>query len=163
MPHSIGKLQYLCYLDLSHTMIEELPTSVCTLYNLQTLILSYCYRLNELPSRIENLMNLRYLDIGGTPLEEMPSSTGHLKCLQNLSNFIVGRKNRSGIEGLKGLSNLKGTLQILKLRNVKCGRDAMEANLKDKRYINELVLKWGKGEGDVMQENEEDVIVIDNL
>ena len=101
LPNSIGKLQHLCYLDLYNALLEKLPTSICTLYNLQTLILSRCSNLYELPSRIENLINLRYLDILGTPLRGMPSHIGHLKCLQNLSYFIVGQKNRSGIGELK--------------------------------------------------------------
>ncbi|XP_034680626.1 putative disease resistance RPP13-like protein 1 isoform X2 [Vitis riparia] len=159
LPHSIGKLQHLRYLDLSHTSIEKLPTSICTLYNLQTLILSWCMKLYELPSRIENLINLRYLDILGTPLREMPSHIGHLKCLQNLSNFIVGQKSRSGIGGLKGLSDIKGTLRISKLQNVKCGRDAREANLKDKMYMEGLVLAWDEGPSDIIQDGD----IIDNL
>ncbi|RVW24200.1 putative disease resistance RPP13-like protein 1 [Vitis vinifera] len=48
----------------------------------------------------------------------------------------------SGIGELKGLSDIKGTLRISKLQNVKCGRDAREANLKDKMYMEELVLDW---------------------
>ncbi|RVW24197.1 putative disease resistance RPP13-like protein 1 [Vitis vinifera] len=37
---------------------------------------------------------------------------------------------RSGIGELKELLDIKGTLRISKLQNVKCGRDAREANLK---------------------------------
>ncbi|XP_059596929.1 putative disease resistance RPP13-like protein 1 [Vitis vinifera] len=159
LPHSIGKLQHLRYLDLSNTLIEKLSTSICTLYNLQTLILSRCSKLYELPSRIENLINLRYLDIDDTPLREMPSHIGHLKCLQNLSYFIVGQKSGSGIGELKGLSDIKGTLRISKLQNVKCGRDAREANLKDKMYMEELVLDWDWRAGDIIQDGD----IIDNL
>ncbi|KAJ9687461.1 hypothetical protein PVL29_016092 [Vitis rotundifolia] len=159
LPHLIGKLQHLRYLDLSHTMIKMLPTSICTLYNLQTLILSWCQELNKLPSRMENLINLRYLDICGTALKEIPSHIGNLKCLQRLSDFIVGQNSESGIGELKELSNIRGRLRISKLQNVKCGRDALEANMRDKRHLDELVLAWDNNAGDVIQ-NED---IMDNL
>ena len=150
------------YFDLSCALIKKLPESICSLYNLQTLILVDCHHLNELPSRIENLINMRYLDIRGARLKETPCHIGHLKSLQYLSNFIVGQKSGLRIGELKEISSLKGIFTISNLQNVKCGRDAMETNLKDKGYLDELVLKWDEGAGDhhVLQQNED---VIDNL
>ena len=162
LPDSIGKLQHLRYFDLSCALIKKLPESICSLYNLQTLILVDCRHLNELPSRIENLINMCYLDIRGARLKETPCHIGHLKSLQYLSNFIVGQKSGLRIGELKEISSLRGIFTISNLQNVKCGRDAMEANLKDKGYLDELVLKWDEVAGDhhVIQQNED---VIDNL
>ena len=42
---------------------------------------------------------------------------------------------------------------------MKCGRDAKEANLKDKMYMEELVLDWDWRAGDVIQDGD----IIDNL
>ncbi|RVW24159.1 putative disease resistance RPP13-like protein 1 [Vitis vinifera] len=88
---------------------------------------------------IENLINLRYLDIRYTSMKEMPSDIGKLKNLQSLSKFIVGQ---NGGLRLGALRELSGSLVISKLQNVVCDRDALEANMKDKKYLDELEFEW---------------------
>ncbi|WKA00306.1 hypothetical protein VitviT2T_018674 [Vitis vinifera] len=139
LPHSIEKLKHLRYLDLSRTRIQMLRESVCNLYNLQTMMLLGCHCLVELSSRMEKLINLRYLDIIGSGLKEMPSDTCMLKNLQSLSTFIVGQ---NGGLRLGALRELSGSLVISKLGNVVCDRDALEANMKDKKYLDELKFEW---------------------
>ncbi|KAI9074155.1 hypothetical protein K1719_043870 [Acacia pycnantha] len=116
LPDSIGGLLHLRYLDLSYTPIERLPDALFTLHNLQTLLLSYCRNFIELPEKIKNLINLRHLDISGTALEEMPIQITKLQNLQSLSSFV--------------------------LQNVVDSKDALEANLRRREKIEELVLKW---------------------
>ncbi|KAL6312087.1 hypothetical protein AAG906_015481 [Vitis piasezkii] len=142
LPDSIGNLKHLRYLNVSHSDIKRLPETVCTLYNLQTIILNECRSLHELPSGLKKLINLRHLIVHGSRVKEMPSHIGQLKSLQTLSTFIVGQRSGSRIGELGGLSQIGGKLHISELQNVVSGTDALEANLKGKKYLDELVLEW---------------------
>ncbi|XP_042959238.1 putative disease resistance RPP13-like protein 1 [Carya illinoinensis] len=141
---SISKMKHLRYLDVSDSFIEGLPDSICMLYNLQTLKLSRCSELERLPRDMWKLINLRHLQIDGTrQLKEMPIQMGRLNCLQTLSKFIVNKHDSgsSNIGELGNLINLRGNLLIQELQNIRSAKDALDARLKDKRYLEELVLK----------------------
>ncbi|KAJ9685851.1 hypothetical protein PVL29_017787 [Vitis rotundifolia] len=146
VPDSIHNLKQLRYLDLSTTLIKRLPESICCLCNLQTMMLSKCRNLLELPSKMGKLINLRYLDISETKsLKEMPNDMDQLKSLQKLPNFIVGQKGGFRSGGLRKLSEIRGRLEISKMENVVGVEDALQANMKDKKYLDELSLNWSQG------------------
>nr|CAN60967.1 hypothetical protein VITISV_017509 [Vitis vinifera] len=146
VPDSIHNLKQLRYLDLSTTWIKRLPESICCLCNLQTMMLSNCDSLLELPSKMGKLINLRYLDISGSnSLEEMPNDIGQLKSLQKLSNFTVGKESGFRFGELWKLSEIRGRLEISKMENVVGVEDALQAKMKDKKYLDELSLNWSRG------------------
>ncbi|CDP20919.1 unnamed protein product [Coffea canephora] len=142
LPDSISHLKHLRCLNLSSTNVNTLPEWICTFYNLQTLLLPNCKKLQELPVNLAKLINLSYLDISGTPLKTMPLHMGRLRNLQVLTNFIVGKSSGSMIEELGKFRKLRGGLFISNLENVSCSRDASMANLKGKKHLDKLALKW---------------------
>ncbi|KAG6677074.1 hypothetical protein I3842_14G008200 [Carya illinoinensis] len=145
---SISQTKHLRYLDFSFIDIYRLPNSICMLCNLQTLKLSYCRNLDRLPRDMWKLINLRHLEFDQiNKLKEMPIKMGRLKCFQTLTKFVVSKDdNGSSIGELGKLLHLRGKLLIQKLQNVRSAKDALDANLKDnlkdKSYLEELVLEW---------------------
>ncbi|XXG50771.1 hypothetical protein AAC387_Pa02g4705 [Persea americana] len=151
---SIGKLKHLRYLAVSLHRIRKIPESFCTLVNLQTLKLSCCDILRELPKHMRKMVSLRHIEIssrvfksrldsqwGLCSLHETPVQLGKLKCLQTLPIFAVGTSVGCRITEIKDL-NLQGQLFIKNLENVKDGNDAKEANLKQKQNLHVLVFSW---------------------
>ncbi|XP_016184951.1 putative disease resistance protein At3g14460 [Arachis ipaensis] len=162
VPNSIGELIHLRYLDLSWTDIKTLPESLCSLSNLQTLKLYYCYQLTTLPSGLHNLVGLRHLDIRGTSLEEMPGKMSKLNQLLVLSYFVVGKHEDNGIQELGGLVNLHGSVEIKKLENIVDVNEAKRAKIVAKKHIDELSLKWCSGD-DMVSSTQKERDILDNL
>ena len=143
LSESIGCLKQICYLDVSHTKITHLPESVSTMYNLQTLLLSYCNRLERLPKDFGSLALLRHLDLRGTTLLlQMPKGMSKLKSLQTLTDFVMGKDGGSGIRELAELQHIRGTFALRRLQNVTDPSDAFCASLSSRKLISELALEF---------------------
>ncbi|KAF5471266.1 hypothetical protein F2P56_011711 [Juglans regia] len=162
LPVSIGKIRHLKYLDLSFTPIRKLPDSICKLCNLQTLRLRYCRNLTALPRDMHKLVSLRYLVLYGSAITEMPLHLGRLKCLQTLDIFVVNEEHcGSSIGELGKLEDIGGNLSITKLQNVKSHADALDARLKDKKHLEDLMLGWDAISSNISESDQ--ITVLENL
>ncbi|XP_062192991.1 disease resistance protein RGA2-like [Phragmites australis] len=142
IPSQLINMAHLRYLDLSGSSVETLPNSVCMLYNLQSLWLNGCTRLQYLPEGLAtSLRKLSHIYLLGCyHLKQTPPKLSLLHNLHTLTKFIVGTEDGCGIEELKDLRQLGNRLELHNLRKVKCGS---KANLHEKHNLSELFLYWG--------------------
>ncbi|KAK1670364.1 hypothetical protein QYE76_058523 [Lolium multiflorum] len=139
-------LHHLRYLDLSRSRIKALPEDISILYNLQTLNVSGCKELCQLPSQMKYMTALRHLYTHGCwQMRSMPVDLGKLLSLQTLTCFVAGPSG-SGCSDVGELQqlNLGGQLELLRLENV-TEEAAIAANIGKKEELRELKLKWSVG------------------
>ncbi|XP_078158253.1 putative disease resistance protein RGA3 [Carex rostrata] len=156
-------MRHLRYLDLSRSRIKILPESTSLLYFLQTLNLSKCLFLYQLPKNMKYMKSLRHLYIHKCPrLKKMPAHFRKLSNLQTLTTYIVGEENtNTGIDQIKGL-HLGGLLELYNLRKVKNVKIAKGADLVSKTNLDRLTLNWGT-EPLVMSKGNNDLGVLEAL
>ncbi|XP_037465627.1 disease resistance protein RGA2-like [Triticum dicoccoides] len=143
---SFANAKHLRYLDLSNCDINaRLLDSVCLLYNLQTLSLNYCTKLQQLPEdmmiSLRKLIHLYLYECD--KLERMPRNIGQLNHLRTLTRFVVDSREGCGIEELKDLRHLCNRMELYNLRKIKSVKHAKEANLQQKQNLSELLFCWG--------------------
>lgn len=115
------------------------------LLNVQTLDLSCCDDLVELPRDIGKMVSLRHLAIESClSLTDMPNGLGQLTNLRTLPLFIVGSKTQ--LSQLNGLNKLRGSLRI---ENLGERQNSRLANLEAKEGLQSLVLEWDANKTDI--------------
>ncbi|XP_050274023.1 putative disease resistance protein RGA1 [Quercus robur] len=148
--NSIDNLKYLKYLDLSENDIKFVPSCIIRLLHLETLKLSRCVNLIELPKDIQKMVSLKHLEIDGCKsLTHMPCGLGQL-ILQTLPLFVVSKdptgsssKPCGELAELNKLYDVRGGLHIKNLSWLKdATSETKAAILKDKKYLRDLKLSW---------------------
>ncbi|CAO2831731.1 unnamed protein product [Amaranthus hypochondriacus] len=138
VPKMIGELLHLRYLDLSDNRFRLLPPSITNLFNLQTLMLRYCSKLERLPEDLRKLVNLRVLDLYFCHnLRNMPPGMRSMTCLHKLTYFVLGNPaydSTKALEDLKCLKSLTGTL----LFNIHCDWTCDVAEVRNGGYLSGL-------------------------
>ncbi|KAJ4829596.1 hypothetical protein Tsubulata_015430 [Turnera subulata] len=76
----------------------------------------------------------------------MPPQFSQLTKLIVLTDFFVGKQENSSIAELGSWEHLRGELCIWNLENAVNVSHGIQANLKDKKYIQKLELRWNDGE-----------------
>ncbi|XP_078166448.1 disease resistance protein RGA2-like [Carex rostrata] len=141
-PKMPTNMKHIRYLDLSWSMVTELPEEMSTLYHLQTLKLSHSEDLVKLPAGMRYMRSLRHIYINSCDkLKRLPPGLGQLKRLRTLTNYIVGNDAGCQITELQDL-DLHGKLEIYNLREVKRASDAAKANIFSKKNLDKLLLSW---------------------
>ncbi|XP_023729297.1 putative disease resistance protein RGA4 [Lactuca sativa] len=151
--NSIGELVHLRYLNLSYNKIRVLPESIGKLYHLQTLKLTE--DIEQFPEAMRNLISLRYF-MGN---KKIPANiVGPLTSLRKLSSIKVLRRKGCGIEELRHLNNLTGSLSISHLENVSSKEEAIKADLSTKKNLNNIEFNWSGNDDEDANRNDKDVL-----
>ncbi|CAL4990544.1 unnamed protein product [Urochloa decumbens] len=130
------RLPYIRVLDLTESLVQNIPDYIGNLIHLRLLDLE----------AITKLDNLRCLCLRDTPINQVPKGIGRLKLLNDTEGFPIGggssssAKTQDGwnLEELSPLLHLRRLVMIKLQRAVPCSTDSF---LIDKKYLKILYLR----------------------
>jgi len=140
---SLSNLIHLRYLEqFDFHDIKTLPDSIYSLRNLEILKLKHFSKPRCLPEHLTCLQNLRHLVIENCDaLSRVFPNIGKLSSLRTLSKHIVRLEIGYSLAELHDLK-LGGKLSITCLENIGSLSEAREANLIDKKELQEICFSW---------------------
>ncbi|KAF7012652.1 hypothetical protein CFC21_026821 [Triticum aestivum] len=123
LPDSIGNWKHLRYLEISRACpLKRIPSTFCWLYNMQILYAKKC-KIQSLPADFDKLTSLQKFESNGLTID-------------------AANQEGQGIRSIKNLNQIRGYLEIANIGVGILTKDhAAEAELKKKKYVDELVLK----------------------
>nr|XP_028962692.1 putative disease resistance protein RGA3 [Malus domestica] len=143
LPEETSQLVHLRFIDLSRNPLKKLPNGVCNLYNLQTLRLNWCEKLESLPQSVGKLINLKHLYVEYCfQLKYLPKGIGRLTNLRRLDRCPVGGGKDDDeafkLGDLRNLDQLQGKLQMVIYGDVKVAA----GELGNKQQLSELSIEF---------------------
>ncbi|KAK3159837.1 hypothetical protein QOZ80_1BG0051670 [Eleusine coracana subsp. coracana] len=144
----VGKLFHLRYLGLRDTRTRKLPAALGKLQFLQTLDVTGCGALRELPRTINGLRNLKRLYLSRNT--RLPKGFGNLTSLEELCELPIDDDDSTATV-VKELGHLTG-LRVLKLlwMGADTVGEALVQSLGNMRKLQSLYMSVYQGSSDVM-------------
>ncbi|KAF2927614.1 hypothetical protein DAI22_06g217700 [Oryza sativa Japonica Group] len=143
-----------------HTQ-NSLPNSLCKLHHLLVLSIRWhsCFmdrRLVTFPKCLGTLSSILCIDVHRMCTVDLAASS-HMPCLRAAGEFCVDKSKVQGLEVLKQMNELQGSLAITSLENVKSRDEATDAQLFRKSQIFKLKLQWGSSNASSKSDKANDV------
>ncbi|KAJ3672086.1 hypothetical protein LUZ60_006807 [Juncus effusus] len=176
-PIAINHLLHLRYISFYSTCNLTIPNSFNKLLHLQVIglyLLAYSTT-SDLETQCKELVaadifnkltSLRYFTLVGDHIDcsiALFPGFGKLTSLQKLDKFDVKDEHGYKLRELENLDQLHDSLDIACLENVKDHREANEASLKNKRFLNALSFTWSLDDMDLEERTIMDAKLVNHL